>query len=93
MTSSLRISVSALVVSLGTLCGVSPLWAQSGVGLPLGTAAPSAALEDLDGNSVDLLDYVSGRPALIEFWATSQSARWARPAIRTAWWPRDGFAD
>jgi thiol-disulfide isomerase/thioredoxin len=70
MTSSLRISVSALVVSLGTLCGVSPLWAQSGVGLPLGTAAPSAALEDLDGNSVDLLDYVSGRPALIEFWAT-----------------------
>lgn len=40
------------------------------VGLPLGTSAPSAALEDLDGNAVDLLDYIQGRPALIEFWAT-----------------------
>ncbi len=40
------------------------------VGLPLGTQAPAAALEDLDGNAVELLDYVSGRPAVIEFWAT-----------------------
>jgi thiol-disulfide isomerase/thioredoxin len=51
----------------------APLRAQSGegqVGLPLGTAAPSAALEDLEGNPVDLGDYVAGRPAVIEFWAT-----------------------
>lgn len=40
------------------------------VSLAIGTAGPSAALEDLDGNDVDLLDYVRGKPALIEFWAT-----------------------
>jgi len=40
------------------------------VSLPIGTAAPDAALEDLDGNPVQLLDVVDGRPALIEFWAT-----------------------
>jgi thiol-disulfide isomerase/thioredoxin len=47
--------------------------AQSGVGevaLPLGTAAPGAALQDLDGNAVDLANYVKGKPAIIEFWAT-----------------------
>jgi len=40
------------------------------VALPVGTAAPPAAVEDLDGNPVQLLDYVKGKPALIEFWAT-----------------------
>ena len=43
---------------------------EGAVSLPLGTQAPSAALEDLDGNAVDLLDHVRGKPALIEFWAT-----------------------
>ena len=40
------------------------------VGLPRGTQAPAATVEDLEGNEVQLLDYVSGRPAVIEFWAT-----------------------
>jgi len=44
---------------------------QGGVSLALGTAGPGAALEDLDGNPVELLDYVeAGKPAVIEFWAT-----------------------
>ena len=43
---------------------------EGSVSLPLGTQGPGAALEDLDGEAVDLLDYVSGKPALIEFWAT-----------------------
>ena len=43
---------------------------EGGVSLPIGTVAPGAALEDLEGNAVDLSDYVSGKPALIEFWAT-----------------------
>ena len=42
-----------------------------GVSLPLGTQAPGAALEDLEGAAVDLLDFVeAGKPTLIEFWAT-----------------------
>ncbi len=45
--------------------------AGQGVGPALGTQAPDAALEDLDGNAVRLLDYVPpGKPALIEFWAS-----------------------
>jgi len=41
------------------------------VALPLGTQAPAAALEDLEGNAVQLLDFVEdGKPTLIEFWAT-----------------------
>ena len=45
--------------------------ASQGISLALGTQAPSAVLEDLDGNPVDLLDYVeAGKPTLIEFWAS-----------------------
>ena len=43
---------------------------EGSVSLPMGTQGPGAALEDLDGEAVNLLDYVSGKPALIEFWAT-----------------------
>ncbi len=50
-----------------------PLGVQAqagGVSLPLGTAGPDAELQDLEGNDIQLLDYVQGKPALIEFWAT-----------------------
>jgi len=43
---------------------------QASVSLPFGAQGPGAAVEDLDGNNVDLIDYVKGKPALIEFWAT-----------------------
>lgn len=43
---------------------------EGAVSLPLGTQAPSASLEDLEGNPVELVDYTAGAPALIEFWAT-----------------------
>lgn len=46
--------------------------AQEGaeLGLPPGTAAPDAQVEDLEGNAVSLLELVGGGPALIEFWAS-----------------------
>ncbi len=40
------------------------------LGLPPGTAAPDAQVEDLEGNEVSLLEVVGGGPALIEFWAS-----------------------
>jgi thiol-disulfide isomerase/thioredoxin len=43
---------------------------QGEVSLPIGTQAPAAVLQDLDGNEVDLLDYVGEEPTLIEFWAS-----------------------
>ena len=35
-----------------------------------GNLLKAAELEDLDGNPVELLDFIRGGPALIEFWAT-----------------------
>ncbi len=41
------------------------------VALLLGTQAPQATLEDLDGNPVQILDLIEdGKPTLIEFWAS-----------------------
>jgi thiol-disulfide isomerase/thioredoxin len=40
------------------------------VGLALGTVAPSAKLETLDGAPVDLAQFVGKTPAVLEFWAT-----------------------
>lgn len=61
-------------VALPALAGLS-LFAvgasAQGVGPAVGTQAPAAALEDLDGNAVQLLSYAPrGKPALIEFWAS-----------------------
>ena len=39
-------------------------------GLPIGTTAPSAVLQTLDGKTVDLAQITKGSPAVIEFWAT-----------------------
>jgi thiol-disulfide isomerase/thioredoxin len=43
---------------------------EGGVSLAIGTVGPGAAVQDLEGNPVDLIDYVRGKPAVIEFWAT-----------------------
>jgi len=40
------------------------------VGLPIGTTAPSAAVQDLDGKAVDLAQVAGHKPVLFEFWAT-----------------------
>jgi thiol-disulfide isomerase/thioredoxin len=39
------------------------------LGIPVGTKAPGAQLETLDGKRVDLAQYLGGKPTLIEFWA------------------------
>jgi thiol-disulfide isomerase/thioredoxin len=48
---------------------VAPLCAQD-IGLELGTAAPVASVETLDGKAANLSDYVGKKPVLMEFWAT-----------------------
>jgi len=63
-----------LLVACGALVVPGPVHAQASgegaVSLAYGTVGPGAALEDLDGNAVDLADYVKGGPAVLEFWAT-----------------------
>lgn len=54
---------------LATSAFFFPLGAQS-VGLPIGTVAPSALVQTLDGKTVDLKDYIGKVPVVIEFWAT-----------------------
>ena len=43
---------------------------SNGLGLPPGTLAPDALVEDMEGNPVSLLEVIGQRPALIEFWAS-----------------------
>lgn len=59
----------AMLAAAATLADAGALEAQD-VGLPIGTRGPDVALEDLDGNPVQLRDYMpEGKPALIEFFA------------------------
>ena len=67
MTRFLRTLRSTFVVAL-VVASASVAHAQD-TGLPLGSSAPSATLQTLDGKTVDLAQIAKG-PALIEFWAT-----------------------
>jgi thiol-disulfide isomerase/thioredoxin len=72
LLNDLRIARAGLLAASLALLTAGTAAAQSGgVSLALGTEGPTAELEDLDGNPVQLLDYVErGRPAVLEFWAT-----------------------
>jgi thiol-disulfide isomerase/thioredoxin len=39
-------------------------------GIAVGSAAPAAVVETLDGGSVDLATYIAKGPVLLQFWAT-----------------------
>jgi len=64
------------ILVLGAAGALTLAWPQSlraqddVVGLPIGSAAPAAAVQDLDGRSVDLAQVVGKKPVLLEFWAT-----------------------
>lgn len=64
-------SAVALGICLTVLGTISPpaLWSQD-VGLEVGTKAPGAAVETLDGKPANLAQYIGKAPVLIEFWAT-----------------------
>lgn len=65
-----RILWAAVIPALALGPRMGEMAAQE-VALPLGAQAPAADLEDLDGNPVQILDYVEeGKPTLIEFWAS-----------------------
>jgi len=70
----MRPSLLCALAAAVALSLASPAHGQ-GVGLAVGTAAPGAELEDLDGNGVQLADYLEpGKLTLLEFWAT-----WCEP--------------
>jgi thiol-disulfide isomerase/thioredoxin len=68
MKTQKRFIVSASTI-LMVLFGAPTIDAQE-IGLEIGTTAPAAALETLDGKAADLAQYVGKKPVLMEFWAT-----------------------
>jgi thiol-disulfide isomerase/thioredoxin len=67
-----RIARAGLFAAALAVLMAGPASAQSGgVSLAIGTQGPGAELEDLDGNVVQLADYIeAGKPTVLEFWAT-----------------------
>lgn len=59
-----------LLVALGLACGAAPVWAQDDLGIPLGTVAKAVTIEDLDGQPVELGQFIGKKAVLLEFWAT-----------------------
>jgi thiol-disulfide isomerase/thioredoxin len=61
-----------------------PLAAQES-GIPVGTPAPAVTVPDLDGNPVDLAQYIGRKPLFLEFWATwCELCEELLPSIRAA---------
>src|SRR5213594_1362506 len=46
------------------------LRAQDLIGIPLGETPPAVTLENLDGDSVALSQWIGKKPVIVEFWAT-----------------------
>ena len=65
------------------LCVPALSAAAQDIGLELGTSAPSANVETLDGKPADLGAYVGKTPVLMEFWATwCENCRELEPAMK-----------
>ena len=66
VVAALRIAVVAMA---GVLTISSSAWAPDG-GLPVGTKAPEAAVQTLDGKPANISQFNGKTPVLVEFWAT-----------------------
>ena len=60
----------AISLALAAPVATAAQTGDDGLGLPAGTPAPDARVEDMEGNVVSLREVIGGRPALIEFWAS-----------------------
>ncbi|MEP7002169.1 MAG: TlpA family protein disulfide reductase, partial [bacterium] len=64
-----RVLLGALLMAGGMTLPMAQVARAQDSGLAIGTTAPSATLQTLDGKTVDLAQVAKG-PAVIEFWAT-----------------------
>lgn len=55
------------------------------IGIPVGTVAPAAEVQRLDGSKANLSSYFGKQPVLIEFWATwCPNCKALEPALKEA---------
>jgi len=52
------------------LCAPVSLHAQDIIGIPVGETPPAVTLENLNGDSVALAQWIGKKPVIVEFWAT-----------------------
>jgi thiol-disulfide isomerase/thioredoxin len=84
LTSRTRTTFVALVSAALTSLAPRVARAQDS-GLPIGTQAPSAMVQTLDGKPMDLAKVAKG-PAVIEFWATwCENCEHLLPAMKKAY--------
>lgn len=57
-------------LALAALLLAAPGAGAQTLGIPVGSKAPGAAVESLDGRPVDLGQYVGKQPVVMQFWAT-----------------------
>ena len=65
----MKMTFGLMTFAIGAVVAASPARAQD-LGLQVGTLAPAAKVQTLDGKDADLSQYVGTTPAVIEFWAT-----------------------
>ena len=65
-----RLPVAIAILIAIAIVGPQPAAAQEQIGIAVGATPDAVTLEDLDGNSVSLADYIGKKPVLLEFWAT-----------------------
>ena len=59
-----------IVIALGVAACGALAAAQQETGVPVGSKAPAAVVQTLDGKDLDLATYVGKGPVVLEFWAT-----------------------
>jgi thiol-disulfide isomerase/thioredoxin len=67
---TLRVTQAGIAAGLAGLLLAGPAAAQDESGIAVGAVAPAVAVNDLDGKSIDLGQWIGKKPVLIEFWAT-----------------------
>ncbi|MEP6508588.1 MAG: hypothetical protein ABJC63_10215, partial [Gemmatimonadales bacterium] len=61
-------AVSAALLVIPSLA--SHVGAQETAGIAVGTKAPGAVVETLDGKPADIARFIGSKPVIMEFWAT-----------------------